>query len=72
MQYGTGDGAKEGSAVMDKLTELETMAEALKAGKEKIQLQQKLFNKHDPNSSGAVDRFDELKEVRSVSISSVI
>ena len=28
-----------------------------------MQFQQKLFNKHDPNSSGQVDRFEELKEV---------
>ena len=28
-----------------------------------IQFQQKLVNKHDPNSSGNVERYDELKEV---------
>ena len=45
------------------LQSLEETAEELKAGAEKVQNQQKLFNKHDPNSSGEVNRFEELKEV---------
>ena len=63
LEYGDGSGVNEGSEVMRKLLALEENAEELKAGAEKIQFQQKLFNKHDPNSSGQVDRFDELKEV---------
>jgi dynein heavy chain len=63
LDYGDGTLMNEGSAVMKKLADLEKMAEDLKAGKDKVQFQQKLFNKHDPNSSGTVDRFDELKEV---------
>ena len=51
------------SEVIMKLTELEATANELKEQAEKIQKQQKLFNKHDPNSSGNVERFDELKEV---------
>ena len=51
------------SPVMKKLIELDKTAAELKEQAEKIQKQQKLFNKHDPNSSGVVERFEELKEV---------
>ena len=42
--------------------ELEATVNGLKEQAEKIQKQQNLFNKHDSNSSGNVERFDELKK----------
>jgi dynein heavy chain len=48
---------------MKRLVDLDKTAEDMKAMADKIQRQQKLFNKHDTNSSGEVERFEELKLV---------
>ena len=52
-----------GAEVMKRLVDLEKSAEDMKATADKIQRQQKLFNKHDTNSSGEIERFEELKLV---------
>ena len=49
--------------VMKRLVDLDKTAEDMKAMADKIQRQQKLFNKHDTNSSGEAERFEELKLV---------
>ena len=56
-------GMEESSEVMLKLTELDETSTNLKAQAETIKAQQKLFNKHDANSSGEVARFEELRDV---------
>ena len=59
----TPNGMNLESDVMKRLTDLNNSAEEMKANADKIQRQQKLFNKHDTNSSGVVERFEELKLV---------
>ena len=59
----TPTGMNPDSDVMKKLIELDQAAEDMKATADKVQRQQKLFNKHDTNSSGVVERFEELKIV---------
>ena len=59
----TPEGMNPDSEVMKRLTELDQTAEDMKATADKVQRQQKLFNKHDTNSSGVVERFEEMKDV---------
>ena len=49
------------SKVMKQLTALDAEADRLKGVSGDVQSQQKMFNKHDINSSGVITRFDELK-----------
>jgi hypothetical protein len=61
LQY-TPTGMHPDSPVMQQLKGLDDEADSLKEMSAEVQAQQKMFNKHDSNSTGQITRFDELKK----------